>query len=147
MAATTIERNATSINANAKRRTKATTGARFDQCVRLVPPLGRLPGDAGLGIRKRADGLGDDVGAHAEGRRPRRRRSFPAIGMVMFATVPAPFTSTVIGSNARPLASARRSSSAIACRIAGVRRTLGASTTTFAAGPSPGTPAASDRRS
>ena len=62
---------------------------------------------------------------------------FPAIGTVMFATVPALLTSTVIGSNARPLASARRSSSAIARFTVGVR-TLGASTTTFAGRAEPG---------
>ena len=55
----------------------------------------------------------------------------------MFATVPFSLTATVIGSNARPLASARCSSSVIAARIAGVR-TLEALTTTLAGRPVPG---------
>jgi hypothetical protein len=66
----------------------------------------------------------------------------PAIGRVMFATVPCLFTSTVMGLKARPLASARCSSCAIALCIAGVR-TFGALTTTLAGSAEPGTPPAS----
>ena len=61
----------------------------------------------------------------------------PSIGMVMFATVRALLTSTVIGSCARPLASARRSSCAIASRTAGAL-TFGALTITFAGSAVPG---------
>ena len=80
---------------------------------------------------------GTSSAQQAEGRVRGGVGPFPAIGRVMFATVPASLTSTVIGANARPLASARRFSSSIALCIAGVR-TLGASATTFAGSAEPG---------
>ena len=55
----------------------------------------------------------------------------------MFATVASLLTSTVIGSYARPLASARRSSRPIAARTAGAF-TSGALTTTLAGSAVPG---------
>ena len=61
----------------------------------------------------------------------------PLIGIVMFATVPALLTAIVIGSCARPLASARRSSSEIAERTAGAF-TFGAFTITLAGSAVPG---------
>jgi hypothetical protein len=66
--------------------------------------------------------------------------------MVMFATVPCRLTSTVIGANARPLSSARRSSCAIAVRIAR-EFMFGAWTMTFAVTPCPGMSDASARTS
>ena len=61
----------------------------------------------------------------------------PSIGIVMFATVPALLTAIVIGSCARPLASARRSSWEIAERTAGAF-TFAALTITFAGSAVPG---------
>ena len=61
----------------------------------------------------------------------------PSIGIVMFATVPALLTAIVIGSCARPLASARCSSREIASRTAGAF-TFGALTITFAGSAVPG---------
>ena len=139
LAATTIERNATSISMNANRSTKPTTGARFDfssaawsfhSAVRPVTPAwasGSAPTVSGTIVSRRSRNAAFEAASVP----------FPAIGTVMFATVPARFVSTVIGSNARPPASARRSSCAIAARAAGVR-TLDALTTTFAGSAVPG---------
>ena len=61
----------------------------------------------------------------------------PSIGMVMFATVPASLTTTVIGSCMRPLASARSRSRSMAACIVG-SFTSGALTTTLAGRAVPG---------
>jgi len=61
----------------------------------------------------------------------------PAIGTVRFAIVRSRFVSIVIGLWTRPLASALRSSSAIALRTDGAS-TFGAFTTTFAGSALPG---------
>ena len=123
----------------AKRRTKATTGGRFD----LSASASSLHFAVCPVTPACASGSAPTVSGTTSLRNIRNEAfeaasvPFPAIGTVMFATVPALLTSTVMGSNARPLASACRSSSAIALCTVGVV-TLGASTTTLAGRAEPG---------
>src|SRR3954454_10126605 len=103
LAATTIERKATSISANANSSTNAITGARFDlssaaesfhEAVRPVTPAsapGRAATVSGTIVSRRRLKASFEAASVP----------FPAIGTVTFATVPAGLTATVIGSQAR----------------------------------------------
>jgi hypothetical protein len=139
LTAITTERNATSIRANANTSTKATTSGSaaliwsaesFHWAVSPVTPasvFGSAPTVSGMIVFRSS--FSDAFDALSD--------PFPLIGIVMFATVPARLTASVIGSCARPLASARRSRREIASRTAGAF-TFGALTITFAGSAVPG---------